>query len=157
MAASKRSGRYGALMFMDLDNLKSVNDTHGHSVGDALLIEVAQRISSCVRDTDTVARFGGDEFVVVLGELDADRSESLKLSGIVAEKVRAVLDKPFVLKIKKGDKPEATLQHHCTSSIGVGLFLGHEFGPDEIIKRADTAMYQAKKEGGGNSIRFVDA
>ncbi|HEX7404111.1 MAG TPA: diguanylate cyclase [Usitatibacter sp.] len=157
MATSKRSGRYGALMFMDLDNLKSVNDTHGHSVGDALLIEVAQRISSCVRDTDTVARFGGDEFVVVLGELDADRAESLKLSGIVAEKVRAVLEKPFMLKIKRGDKAETALQHQCTSSIGVGLFLGHEFGPDEIIKRADTAMYQAKKEGGGNSIRFVDA
>jgi diguanylate cyclase (GGDEF)-like protein/PAS domain S-box-containing protein len=157
MAASKRSGRYGALMFMDLDNLKSVNDTHGHSVGDALLMEVAQRIGSCVRDTDTVARFGGDEFVVVLGELDTDRAESLKLSGIVAEKVRAVLDKPFVLKIKHGDKPETTLQHQCTSSIGVGLILGHEFGPDEIIKRADVAMYRAKKEGGGNTIRFVDA
>jgi diguanylate cyclase (GGDEF)-like protein/PAS domain S-box-containing protein len=157
MAASKRSGRHGALLFMDLDNLKAVNDTHGHSVGDALLMEVALRVGSCVRDTDTVARFGGDEFVVVLGELDADKTESLKLAGIVAEKVRAILDKPFVLKIKKGDKPEATLQHHCTSSIGVGLFLGQEFGADEIVKRADVAMYQAKKESGGNAIRFVDA
>src|ERR1700681_4343145 len=90
MAASKRSGRHGALMFMDLDNLKSVNDTHGHSVGDALLMEVALRICSCVRDTDTVARFGGDEFVVVLGELDADRTESLKLAGILGEKLRAI-------------------------------------------------------------------
>ena len=73
MAASKRSGRYGAVMFLDLDNFKSLNDTHGHDMGDLLLIEVAHRITRCVREMDTVARFGGDEFVVMLSELDVEK------------------------------------------------------------------------------------
>ncbi|MEK6212391.1 MAG: diguanylate cyclase, partial [Pseudomonadota bacterium] len=156
MAASKRSGRYGALMFLDLDNLKLLNDTHGHYVGDLLLMEVARRISSCVRAVDTVARFGGDEFVVILSELYVDKTESTTQAGIVAEKLRAVLDKPYVLKFKQEGKAETTLEHHCTSSIGVVLFLKHEVGTEEIIKRADMAMYQAK-EAGGNLIRFVDS
>ena len=128
MAASKRSGRYGALMFLDLDNLKLLNDTHGHYVGDLLLMEVARRISSCVREVDTVARFGGDEFVVILSELDVDKTESTTQSGIVAEKLRAILAKPYVLKFKQEGKGETTLEHHCTSSIGVVLFLKHEVG-----------------------------
>ncbi len=156
MAASKRSGRYGALMFLDLDNLKLLNDTHGHHVGDLLLMDVARRISSCVREVDTVARFGGDEFVVILSELDVDKTESTTQSGIVAEKLRAILEKPYVLKFKQEGKAETTLEHHCTSSIGVVLFLNHEAGTEEIIKRADIAMYQAK-EAGGNLIRFVDS
>ena len=76
MAASKRSGRYGAVMFLDLDNFKPLNDKHGHDVGDLLLIEVANRLKSCVREIDTVARFGGDEFVVLLSELNADKTDS---------------------------------------------------------------------------------
>ena len=156
MAASKRSGRYSALMFLDLDNLKLLNDTYGHYVGDLLLVEVGRRISSCVREVDTVARFGGDEFVVILSELDVDKTESTTQSGIVAEKLRAVLDKPHMLKFKQEGKAETTLEHHCTSSIGVVLFLNHEAGKEEILKRADMAMYQAK-EAGGNLIRFVDS
>jgi diguanylate cyclase (GGDEF)-like protein/PAS domain S-box-containing protein len=156
MAASKRSGRYGALMFLDLDNLKLLNDTYGHHVGDLLLMEVARRIGSCVREVDTVARFGGDEFVVILTELDVDKTESTTQSGIVAEKLRAILAKPYVLKVKQEGKAETTLEHHCTSSIGVVLFLNHEAGAQEIMKRADMAMYQAK-EAGGNLIRFVDS
>ncbi|MGZ6109615.1 MAG: diguanylate cyclase domain-containing protein [Gemmatimonadaceae bacterium] len=155
MSASKRSDRYGALMFLDLDNLKLLNDTHGHHAGDLLLMEVARRISSCVREVDTVARFGGDEFVVILSELDVDKTESATQSSIVAEKLRAILDKPYVLKIKQEGKAEITLEHHCTSSIGVVLFHDHEADTEEIIKRADMAMYQAK-ETGGNLIRFVD-
>ncbi|HEX5364879.1 MAG TPA: diguanylate cyclase [Gallionella sp.] len=155
MAASKRSGRYGALMFLDLDNFKTLNDTHGHSVGDLLLIEVARRISSCVREVDFVARFGGDEFVVILGELDMDMTASTRQSNFVAEKIRVALGNPYELKVQLGDKTEKSIGHLCTSSIGMVLFLDHDVGTEEIIKWADTAMYWAK-EAGGNSIRIFD-
>ena len=156
MAASKRSGRYSALMFMDLDNFKPLNDTQGHYVGDLLLIEVAQRIRGAVREVDIVARFGGDEFVVILAELDVDKLESTTQSGIVAEKVRTVLNKPYVLKFKQEGKPEITVEHRCTASIGVVVFIDHEGSENEILKWADAAMYQAK-EAGGNMIRFYEA
>ena len=94
-AASKRSGCYGALMFLDLDNFKPLNDTHGHDVGDLLLIEVAHRITSCVREMDTVARFGGDEFVVMLSELNVDKELSVAQAGNVAEKIRTTLAEPY--------------------------------------------------------------
>ena len=156
MAASKRSGRYSALMFMDLDNFKPLNDTQGHYVGDLLLIEVAQRIRGAVREVDIVARFGGDEFVVILAELDVDKLESTTQSGIVAEKVRTVLNKPYVLKFKQEGKPEITVEHRCTTSIGVVVFIDHEGSENEILKWADSAMYQAK-EAGGNLVRFYEA
>jgi diguanylate cyclase (GGDEF)-like protein/PAS domain S-box-containing protein len=156
MAASKRSGRHGALIFLDLDNFKALNDAHGHFAGDSLLVEWARRISSCVREVDTVARFGGDEFVVILSELDVDKSESAAQSGIIAEKLRAILDKPYALKVKQEGSAETTIEHHCTSSIGVVLFLDHETGTEEILKRADMAMYQAKEDG-GNIVRFCDS
>ena len=155
MAASKRSGRYGALMFLDLDNFKPLNDTHGHEVGDLLLIEVARRITRCVRQVDTVARFGGDEFVVMLSELDADKTASIAQAGIVAEKVRTTLAEPYVLTIRQDGDAEITVEHHCTSSIGVVLFINHEASPEDILKWADMAMYQAK-EGGRNRVRFFD-
>ncbi|MDO9227473.1 MAG: PAS domain S-box protein [Pseudomonadota bacterium] len=97
MAASKRSAHYGALMFLDLDNFKPLNDTHGHVVGDALLTEVADRLHHCVRDVDTVARFGGDEFVVLLNELNADKAEATTQARIVAEKIRLSLAQPYRL------------------------------------------------------------
>jgi diguanylate cyclase (GGDEF)-like protein/hemerythrin-like metal-binding protein/PAS domain S-box-containing protein len=156
MAASKRSGRYGALMFLDLDNFKPLNDTYGHGVGDLLLVEVARRIGSCVRETDTVARFGGDEFVVMLSELDEDKTESTTQAGIVAEKIRATLAEPYLLTIQQEGKAERTIEHHCTSSIGVVLFLNHEASQEDIIKWADMAMYQAKEDG-RNLIRFFDS
>ncbi|MDP1996864.1 MAG: diguanylate cyclase [Gallionella sp.] len=155
MAASKRSGRYGALMFLDLDNFKPLNDVHGHSVGDLLLVEVARRIARCVREVDTVARFGGDEFVVVLSELDEDRAESVSQTSIIAEKIRAALAEPYVLKIQPEGKAETTVEHHCTSSIGVMLFTDHEASAEDILKWADMAMYQAK-EAGRNQIRFYE-
>ena len=155
MAASKRSGHYGALMFLDLDNFKPLNDTYGHSVGDLLLIEVARRISSCVREVDTVARFGGDEFVVMLTELDVGKAESASQASIVAEKIRALLAEHYLLKIQSDDKAERIVEHHCTSSIGVVLFINHEAGAEDIFKWADMAMYQAKNDG-RNLIRFFD-
>ncbi len=153
MVASKRSGRYGALMFLDLDNFKSLNDTHGHGAGDLLLIEVAHRISSCVREMDTVSRFGGDEYAVVLSELNSDKDKSIVEAGIVAEKIRVTLAAPYLLKILQEDKSECTVEHHCTSSIGVVLFFNHDASMEAVLKCADIAMYQAK-EAGRNLVRF---
>jgi diguanylate cyclase (GGDEF)-like protein/PAS domain S-box-containing protein len=156
MAASKRSGRYGALMFLDMDNFKPVNDMHGHSTGDLLLVEVARRISSCVREMDTVSRFGGDEFVVMLSDLGADKAKSIAEAGTVAEKIRVALAEPYLLTVRQTGKAESTVEHHCTSSIGVVLFIDHEYSEEDIIKQADAAMYQAKN-GGRNQIRFFDS
>jgi diguanylate cyclase (GGDEF)-like protein len=153
MTASQRSGSYSALMFMDLDNFKALNDTHGHYVGDLLLVEVAHRITACVRAVDVVARFGGDEFVVILNEISTDSAESAKRAALVAEKIRAALDEPFVLKFKNDQQTETTVAHHCTASIGVLVFVNHEESQNDVLKWADTAMYQAK-DGGGNQIQF---
>ncbi|TAN85067.1 MAG: GGDEF domain-containing protein, partial [Gallionella sp.] len=155
MAASKRSGCYGALMFLDMDNFKPLNDRHGHDVGDLLLVEAARRINSCVRGADTVARFGGDEFVVILGGLDVGRVKSIAQAGIVAEKIRAILAEPYVLATQQESGAESTVEYRCTSSIGVALFLDHESRPEDILKRADMAMYQAKN-GGRNLICFYE-
>ncbi|OGT01173.1 MAG: hypothetical protein A2143_11185 [Gallionellales bacterium RBG_16_57_15] len=156
IAAGKRSGRYGAVMFLDLDNFKPLNDTYGHDVGDLLLVEVAQRLTRCVREADTVARFGGDEFVVVLGELDPGKGESARQAGIVAEKICAALAEPYALKHQREGSAETTIEHRCTSSIGVALFVNHEVSAEEILKYADMAMYQAK-EAGRNRIHFHTA
>ncbi|OIR05631.1 putative diguanylate cyclase YegE [mine drainage metagenome] len=156
MTVSKRNGRYGALIFLDLDNFKSLNDAQGHHVGDLLLIEVAQRINDCVREVDIVTRFGGDEFVVILGNLDADKATSTAQTMVVANKIRTTLNHPYVLKVRQEGTADKAIVHHCTASIGVALFLDHEVGTEEVIKWADIAMYQAK-EAGGDSIRFFDA
>lgn len=114
MVASKRSGQYGALMFLDLDNFKRLKDVHGHKAGDLLLIEVAHRIAGCLREMDTVGRFGGDEFVVLLRELKEDKAESAKQAGIVAEKIRAILAEPYVLEFQQENNSETVIEHHCT-------------------------------------------
>lgn len=151
MAASKRSACYAALMFLDLDNFKPLNDAHGHGVGDLLLIEVARRLIECVREMDTVARLGGDEFVVMLSELDTDKAAStLKALG-VAEKIRNALSQPYRMTISQDG--QTVVEHHCTASIGLVVFVGHEVSKDEILKRADMAMYQVK-DAGRNSIRL---
>ena len=156
MAASKRNSCYGALIFLDLDNFKPLNDSHGHEVGDLLLIEVANRLKSCVRRTDTVARFGGDEFVLILSELSEHSGESSEEAGIVAEKIRGALARPYVMTIKEAGGAETTVDHDCTASIGVALFFNHETSPSDILKRADTAMYQAK-ESGRNRVQIYDS
>lgn len=154
MLASKRSSHYGALMFLDLDNFKPLNDAHGHDAGDLLLVEVARRINRCVREMDTVARFGGDEFVIMLSDLDIDKAESAKLAGVVAEKIRSSLSEPYVLTLNLGSEAK-TIVHSCSSSIGVVLFINHEASLEDLIKWADSAMYMAKKAG-RNAIRFFD-
>lgn len=153
MAASKRSGLYGALMFLDLDNFKPLNDAHGHVVGDLLLIEVAKRLKSCIREVDTVARFGGDEFVVMLSELNEDKAMSTRQTETVAEKIRVRLSEPYLLSVRREGQAAAMVEHLCTVSIGISLFINHEASQDEILKWADAAMYQAK-DAGRNLIRF---
>jgi diguanylate cyclase (GGDEF)-like protein/PAS domain S-box-containing protein len=153
MIANKRSGHFGALMFLDLDNFKPLNDTHGHEAGDLLLMEVARRLTNCVREIDTVSRFGGDEFVVVMSDLAANKTESTKQAGIVAEKIRFTLSEPYLLTIKHVGKADTTVEHHCTASIGAVVFADREASQDDLLKWADAAMYQAK-DAGRNAIRF---
>ena len=155
MAASARSGYYGALMFLDLDNFKPLNDQHGHDVGDLLLIEVAERLKNCVREMDTVARFGGDEFVVMISELSLGKAESLAEAGIIAEKIRHRLGEPYRLTVKRRGRKDDTVEHQCTATIGVALFVNHDANPDKILKCADAAMYRAK-ESGRNRVCFAD-
>lgn len=154
-ALSKRSGRYSALVFLDLDNFKPLNDLYGHDMGDLLLIEAAHRLTRCVREMDTVVRFGGDEFVVVLSELDMDRKCAAAQAGIIVEKIRTALAQPYLLTPGHDGNKETAVEHHCTSSIGVVLFVDHEASQDDILRWADMAMYQAK-QAGRNIIRFFD-
>jgi diguanylate cyclase (GGDEF)-like protein len=156
IAANKRSGCYGALMFLDLDNFKPINDTHGHASGDLLLIEAANRLKCCVREMDTVGRIGGDEFVVMLINLNEDRAEAISQAWIVAEKIRIRLSEPYLLTIKHEGKADTIVEHHCTASIGLALFSKYEANQDDILKWADKAMYQAK-DAGRNLIRFYDS
>ena len=156
LATCTRSGCYGALMFLDLDNFKPLNDTHGHVAGDLLLIEVAERLRNNVRGIDTVSRFGGDEFVVVINGLNEDSAESTVQAEFIAEKIRRTLSEPYHLAVKHVDRTDAVIEHHCTVSVGVVLFVGHKASRDDILSWADIAMYQAK-EAGRNRVRFFDA
>jgi len=151
--ASKRTGCYAALMLLDLDNFKSLNDAHGHAAGDLLLIEVAQRLLACVRETDTVVRFGGDEFVVLLGVLSQDMSESAEQASVVAAKIADVLKQPYELTVSAESQGARPITHFCSASIGVALFLRDDASLDDILKWADAAMYHAKKAG-KNQIQF---
>ncbi len=146
LAASGRNALRGALMFIDLDNFKTLNDTLGHDMGDLLLQQVGLRLASCVRETDIVARLGGDEFVVLLEKLSEQAPEAALLAKSTGEKILAALNHPYQL---------AGYEHINTSSIGVTLFKGHEDSADDTLKRADLAMYQAKAAG-RNTIRFFD-
>ena len=146
LAASHRSGRLGALMFIDMDNFKNLNDTLGHDMGDLLLQQVAQRLVSCVREGDTVARLGGDEFVVMLEDLYDQAPEAAAFVETIGHKIQVKLNQNYQLSIH---------EYRSTPSIGVTLFKGHEQSTDELLKQADIAMYQAKTSG-RNTLRFFD-
>ena len=146
MSISARSGKHGALMFIDLDNFKNLNDTQGHDVGDLLLKEVAHRLTRNVREGDTVARLGGDEFVVALESLSDIAQEAANQSETIAEKIRLELSHPYHLD---------GIEHHSSPSIGVSLFRGHQSTLEEVLKQADLAMYQAKASG-RNKVCFFD-
>jgi diguanylate cyclase (GGDEF)-like protein len=138
LALTARTNQRGALLFLDLDHFKELNDTLGHDMGDLLLKQVAERLTKCVRETDSVARFGGDEFVVMLEGLSVDTSEAAEQVQHVTKQINTSLNQPFKLK---------NYEYQCTPSIGVAMFGEHGNSPDDILKHADIAMYQAKKAG----------
>jgi diguanylate cyclase (GGDEF)-like protein/PAS domain S-box-containing protein len=146
LATSARSGREGALLFIDLDNFKTLNDTLGHDTGDILLQQVAKRLEASVREGDTVARLGGDEFVVMLEDLSENHKEAATQTEGVGEKILVTLNLPYRL---------ASHEHHSTPSIGATLFSGHQNSIEELLKQADLAMYQSKTAG-RNALRFFD-
>lgn len=146
MVANERSSRVGALLFIDLDNFKTLNDTFGHSKGDLLLQHVARRLSDCVREEDTVARIGGDEFVVILENLSQDDDVAAAQAQIVGEKILAALGRTYTL--------DGT-DHLSTPSIGIALFADQQVESGELMRRADMAMYEAK-HAGRNTLRFFD-
>ncbi|NOS96767.1 MAG: diguanylate cyclase, partial [Methylotenera sp.] len=143
---SARSGKEGALLFIDLDHFKTLNDTEGHAVGDLLLQQVAARLTAAVREGDTVARLGGDEFVVMLEDLSDVALEAAAQTEAIGEKILEAISQPYQL---------GKHEHHSTSSIGATVFNDHQSGIDELLKQADIAMYQAKKAG-RNTLRFFD-
>lgn len=154
MASSKRSQKYCVLMFLDLDNFKPLNDTYGHAIGDVLLIQAAERIKNCVREVDTVARFGGDEFVIMVNELSDDKAESIVQAKIVAEKIRSTLSAPYLFNIDN-NQTDHLFEYYCSASIGVLLFINHEGNEDQLLDLADKAMYLAKEKG-RNTIHFCN-
>jgi diguanylate cyclase (GGDEF)-like protein len=155
IAACKRSGRYGAVLFLDLDNFKPLNDKYGHKAGDLFLVEVARRLSSCVRKVDTVARFGGDEFVVVLSDLAGSEPECVKEARSVAEKIHVALTAPYLLTPHPAGTTKMITHQNVGASIGVALY-GKDANAENILKWADKAMYRAK-ELGRNQICFHDS
>ena len=146
MTASSRNETHGALLFIDLDNFKTLNDSLGHDMGDLLLKQVAQRLMACVREGDTVARQGGDEFVIMLANLSANAEEAAVGVETVAEKILATLDQAYLL---------SHVTFRSTASIGITLFKGQLTTVDNLMKQADLAMYKSKK-GGRNALRFFD-
>lgn len=146
LAASMRTGLHGALLFIDLDNFKDLNDTLGHNMGDLLLQQAARRFCACVRESDTVARLGGDEFIVMLEGLDHDPLAAAKHARLVGEKILEQMKLPYVLD---------QFSHTCTSSIGITLFLGQGEDVETLLKQTDLAMYQSKAAG-RNALRFFD-
>ncbi|MBZ0106338.1 MAG: EAL domain-containing protein [Sulfuricella denitrificans] len=144
--ASVRSGRYGALMILDMDHFKTINDTLGHAMGDQVLIEVARRLNKTVREGDTIARLGGGEFVVLLEGLSHQREEAATQAELAAEKIRVILGQTYSLNEH---------EYHSTPSIGISLFLAHQENETDLLRYADVALYQAKAAG-RNAIRFYD-
>lgn len=147
IAGSVRSHHYGAIMFIDLDHFKELNDSLGHNFGDMLLVEVAYRLQDCVREGDTVTRLGGDEFVVMLEDLSEDAKQATLEAKAVGKKIGAIINQPYFLQAN---------EYHITSSIGLSLFCGNAESVEDLLKQADIAMYKAKNSG-RNTLRLFDA
>ena len=155
VSASSRDERLSALFFIDLDHFKTLNDTHGHNMGDQLLIAVASRIQGSIREEDLVARLGGDEFVVMIANMGDDKVTAGHFAEEIAEKVRLAICKPYKLSIKENSDTKNEIVFHCTPSVGISIFKSNLTSHDDILKQADVAMYQAKAAG-RNTIRFFD-
>ncbi|AEG02257.1 GGDEF domain-containing response regulator [Methylomonas methanica] len=146
LLSSARSKNYGALLYLDMDHFKNLNDTKGHHYGDILLGQVATHLKSCVREEDTVARLGGDEFVVMLENLDRNADHAAIQAKAIGDKIVSTLNQPCWLK---------NYEHYASCSIGVALFHGDKSNLDHLLTQADTSMYEAKKAG-RNTLRFFD-
>ncbi len=146
LIASQRNKLIGAIIFIDLDNFKTLNDTLGHDMGDVLLVQVARRLEDCLRESDTKARIGGDEFIVLLEDLNIDELDALRQANLISQKIIHTLSQLYILK---------THTYRTTPSIGITLFKGTEYSSDELLKQADIAMYQAKTSG-RNTLCFFD-
>jgi diguanylate cyclase (GGDEF)-like protein/PAS domain S-box-containing protein len=147
IAGSMRNHRYGAVMFIDLDHFKTLNDTLGHDFGDMMLVEVAERLQNCVREGDTVTRLGGDEFVVMLQDLSTDTKQAISEAKTIGKKIGGVINRPYFLQ---------NHEYHISSSIGISLFCGNVTSVDDLLKQADMAMYKAKNSG-RNALRFFNS
>jgi diguanylate cyclase (GGDEF)-like protein/PAS domain S-box-containing protein len=147
IAGSMRNHRYGAVMFIDLDHFKSLNDTLGHDFGDMMLVEVAERLQNCVREGDTVTRLGGDEFVVMLQDLSTDTKQAISEAKTIGKKIGGVINRPYFLQ---------NHEYHISSSIGISLFCDNVTSVDDLLKQADMAMYKAKNSG-RNALRFFNS
>jgi len=141
-----RDQSYAALLFIDLDNFKKLNDTHGHDYGDLLLIETAQRLNACVRNNDTVARLGGDEFVIMIKQLGNNERKAIAAVQNIGKNILQSLNQVYIL---------VNIEHHSSSSIGICMFMNQFNDAGEVLRRADTAMYEAKASG-RNALRFFD-
>jgi len=147
LAGCKRHHHYAALLYIDLDKFKTLNDLHGHDAGDQLLIEVGKRLKKCVRQQDSVARLGGDEFVVLLTELESDFEQASRQACLVAEKLHVQLAEPYILSTDVETHTSESFEYHLSASIGISLFLHSENDADKVLKQADMAMYEAKHLG----------
>ena len=146
LAVNARHKNHGAILFIDLDHFKTLNDTKGHSIGDLLLVEVAKRLQSCAREGDTLARLGGDEFVVILEDLNEDAAQAAVQVEALCSKIINAVNQPYHLD---------NYLYHSSASIGICMFSNQQITVDELLKRADIAMYQAKSAG-RNTLSFYD-
>ncbi len=146
LAASARNCRHGAVLFIDLDNFKTLNDNKGHDIGDLMLTEVALRLQGPIRKGDTVARLGGDEFIVMLTDLDENFEKSALLARLVGEKMLEAISQPYIFN---------DYEYHSTASIGISMFYGSADTVENLLRHADTAMYQSK-HAGRNTLHFFN-
>lgn len=151
ISSSKRSQKYAAIIYLDLDNFKPLNDLYGHLAGDFLLVEVANRLKKCVREVDTVARVGGDEFALIINELNEDKETSTEEAFILAQKILSSLSAPYILNMN--NDATSTIEHYSTASIGVIVFKADTENQMSLFAHADAAMYEAK-EAGRNRVHF---
>lgn len=156
VAAARRTRSFGAMLYIDLDNFKPLNDTHGHDAGDMLLRQIGDRLRNMVRGTDTAARIGGDEFLVMLTDLSQDRSTAVSEAVGIGEKIHSRLCEPYWLSLRSGDPDAQPMCYQCTASIGLALFDAGAEKLEDIVQRADRAMY-AVKHSGKSAVRLDDA
>ncbi len=156
VCSNKRWDSYSAAIFLDLDKFKSLNDNYGHDAGDEVLKAVSIRLKMTVRETDTVSRYGGDEFVILLDKLSGNLPDSLKEAELVAQKVLGSFDAPFNLNLKNSEDQNALTEYRICASLGISMFGGDSNQTNKILDHADAAMYSAKSLGGG-IYKFYDA